>query len=50
MKINTFRGDQTDVSAKKEALAASPRDIEASASFPAEISVISPRKLFNFII
>ena len=43
MKISNVKADQTDDSAKKEAL------IRSSASFLAEISVRSPRKSFIFI-
>ena len=59
MKISIFRGNLTDISAKKEALltdvsARTKSLVSGSASFLAEISVTywnkSPRQLFIFII
>ena len=52
MEINNFRGDLSDISAKKEALiwSRSGTPYMTSAFFVADTSVMSPRKLFMFII
>ena len=53
IKINIFRGDLTDISAKNEALAVGlivTVDVATSASFLAEMLVRSPRNQCIFII